>query len=126
MKKIIFLIFVSTLAKFSYPQKDTISAEIEFKKFVYQCIDSLIKKEMKYNSIVGIKMELNLNGEVDKYDLTFKNKDEKFRRRDYKWLLYLLNQKNYKNVAKRFYSPEDLKTAKSMKVSIKYIGLTDR
>ena len=120
MKKIIFLIFISILSKWSYSQQDTISSEPEFKRFVYQCIDSLVEKEIQYSSIVGIKMELNLNGELKKYDLTFKNKDQKIRRRDYKWLLHLLNQKNYKNVAIIFYSPNDLKTAKSMKVSIKY------
>ena len=109
-----------TLAESSYSQKDTLASEIEFKEFVYQCIDSLIEKNIKYSSVVGVKMGLNLNGELKKYDLTFKNKDQKFRRKDYKWLRHVFDQKNYKNVAKLFYSPDDLKTAKTMKISITY------
>jgi len=126
MKEIISLIFISTLAQYSYSQKDTISSEVEFKKAVYQCIDSLIEKDAKYSSIVGIKMELDLNGELKKYDITFKNKDQKLRRRNYNWLFHILDQSNYKNVAMLFYSPDDLKTITSMKVSIKYTCVEDR
>lgn len=120
MKKIIFLIFISMLAKWSYAQKDTISSEVDFKKFVYKCIDSFVEKQVKYSSILGIKMTLNLNGELNSYNLTFKNKNQKIRKKDYKWLLHLLAQKNYKNVALLFYSADDLKNAKPIKLSLKY------
>ena len=108
------------LAKWSYAQKDTISSEVDFKKFVYKCIDSFVEKQVKYSSILGIKMTLNLNGELNSYNLTFKNKNQKIRKKDYKWLLHLLAQKNYKNVALLFYSADDLKNAKPIKLSLKY------
>ena len=120
MKKIIFLVFILMLAKWSYAQKDTISSEVDFKKFVYKCIDSFVEKQVKYSSILGIKMTLNLNGELNSYNLTFKNKNQKIRKKDYKWLLHLLAQKNYKNVALLFYSADDLKNAKPIKLSLKY------
>ena len=80
MKKIIFLIFISMLAKWSYAQKDTISSEVDFKKFVYKCIDSFVEKQVKYSSILGIKMTLNLNGEL--------NRNEKS---NYTFSIFLLN-----------------------------------
>ena len=127
MKKIILLIFISTITEWSYSQIDTISSEIEFKKFVYQCIDSLIEKDsIRYSSIVGIRMELNLNGELKEYVITLKNKTRKLRKRDYKWLYNLLNQKNYKNIAILVYSPNELKMSKSMLLSIKYRGVSSR
>ena len=120
MKKVIFLVFILMLAKWSYAQKDTISSDVDFKKFVYKCIDSFVEKQVKYSSIIGIKMTLNLNGELNSYNLTFKNKNQKIRKKDYKWLLHLLAQKNYKNVALLFYSADDLKNAKPIKLSLKY------
>ncbi len=96
MKKIISLILFSIITNCSYSQKDTISTDIEFKNFVYQCLDSLLKKDsINYNSILGIRMELNLNGELKKYDLTFENKKQQLRKRNYKLLFNLINQKNY-------------------------------
>lgn len=120
MKKVIFLVFILMLAKWSYAQKDTISSDVDYKKFVYKCIDSFVEKQVKYSSIIGIKMTLNLNGELNSYNLTFKNKNQKIRKKDYKWLLHLLAQKNYKNVALLFYSADDLKNAKPIKLSLKY------
>ena len=120
MKKVIFLVFILMLAKWSYAQKDTISSDVDFKKFVYKCIDSFVEKQVKYSSIIGIKMTLNLNGELNSYNLTFKNKNQKIRKKDYKWLLHLFAQKNYKNVALLFYSADDLKNAKPIKLSLKY------
>ena len=123
MKRIIFFISFSIVTTWSYSQVDTISTKSEFKKFVYQSIDSLLKKDsIRYSPNVYIRMELNLNGELKKYDLIFGNKKQQLRKRDYKWLFDLLNQKNYKSLAVNYYTPEELKTTKSFLLGIPYRG----
>jgi hypothetical protein len=121
MKKIISLILFSIITNCSYSQKDTISTDIEFKNFVYQCIDSLLKKDsIRYSPNGYIRMELNLYGELKKYDIIAGNKKQKLRKRDYKWLFNLLNQKNYKTLVIDRYTPDELKTTKLFLIGIRY------
>jgi hypothetical protein len=65
-------------------------------------------------------MEFNLNGELKKYDTIAGNKKQKLRKRDYKLLFNLLNQKNYKTLVIDRYTPDELKTTKLFLIGIRY------
>ena len=103
MKKIIFLVFISMLAKWSYAQKDTISSEVDFKKFVYKCIDSFVEKEVKYSSILGIKMTLNLNGEINRYNHYNKQYLEHYQYDHYQILQLIPILHHHQNQLKKFH-----------------------
>lgn len=121
MEKRIVLILALMISIFGNAQVDTLTTHDDCKKFIYNCLDSLIiRNPENYNSLRNIRFEISLTGEIIKYDLNFEDGKQKISKKDYRWLLELLNQKNFKTIAMIVNADMDIAKQKFLIMSLRY------
>jgi hypothetical protein len=102
-------------------QRDTLSDVYEGRSFINNCIDSLIERNVMYNSVLGITMQCNKEGILKKVEISFGNNELELKRSDRKYLIELLSEKNYIEVLRVFYTENEMKSKSRMVIRMKYL-----
>lgn len=103
MKKLFIFLLCSFYSLFSFSQKDSIVNDIEFKTYIYMCLDSFeYINPSKHSSMKGIAIFLDKKGNLKSFNIGFEKDEIKLNRKEYKWLFNLFDNKNYYAFALKF------------------------
>lgn len=121
MKKLFIFLLCSFYSLFSFSQKDSIVNDIEFKTYIYMCLDSFeYINPSKHSSMKGIAIKLDKKGILKSFNIGFEKDEIKLNRKEYKWLFNLFDNKNYYTYALKFYGIEDWQKSNQISLKIRY------
>ena len=121
MRKILIFLLCSFYSLFYNNKKDSIVNDIEFKTYIYMCLDSFeYINPSKHSSMKGISIYLDKKGNLKSFNIGFEKDEIKLNRKEYKWLFNLFDNKNYYSFALKFYGIEDWQKSKQISLKIRY------